>query len=422
MAAGKLLGLAAVAANSAAVDLAAVGESEEEEETCNWSREGSGDATGLYEEGSEEDDEEDDGVGGKRKRMSVDDRKARNRERNRLHARKTRQRKKQHVQELQLKIWGLRQERQRLLQLSTEHRTAGVLLALSCSPKQCVQRAGTGSSSSSSGNSTSPRLPPTLKLTKTAATPAVAIGSTRDWSREVASHEEALRKITQEFERMDGSQQVGGEEDELAAAGAAGTNVGRSRAQSSASSTSSIGGSGAGGGKGGSRGVKGTLADRTALRRERNRMHAKRTRNRKKLFVEACSVMIDKMVSHTAFQVPFLRSFFLKKSCNSRIKMFGVSHCVTRVLGEFLVPTPYGRNSCQVPVLDRTRRPMAAAAAAYHSWSFFLSQREAHRARQEWFGLGQGGFTSCDLTFICPFSLFFCGEERGSKDVLSEKP
>ncbi len=44
--------------------------------------------------------------------------------------------------------------------------------------------------------------------------------------------------------------------------------------------------------------MKGTLADRTALRRERNRMHAKRTRNRKKLFVEACSVMIDKMVSH----------------------------------------------------------------------------------------------------------------------------
>lgn len=299
MATGKLLGLAAVAANSAAVDLAAVGESEEEEETCTWSRKGNGDTAGLYEEGSEEDDEEDDGVGGKRKRMSVDDRKARNRERNRLHARKTRQRKKQHVQELQLKIWGLRQERQRLLQLSTEHRTAGVLLALSCSPKQCVQQAGIGSPCSR-GNSTSPRLPPTLNLTKTAATSAVAIGSTRDWGQEVASHEDALRKITQEFERMDGSQQVGGDEDELAAAGASGSNGGRSRAHSSCSSTSSIGGSGPGGGKGGSRGVKGTLADRTALRRERNRMHAKRTRNRKKLFVEACSVMIDKMVSHTA--------------------------------------------------------------------------------------------------------------------------
>lgn len=295
--AGKLLGLAAVAANSVAADLAAVGESEEEEGTCSWSREGSGD-TGLYEEGSEEDEEEDDGVGGKRKRMSVDDRKARNRERNRLHARKTRQRKKQHVQELQLKIWGLRQERQRLLQLSTEHRTAGVLLALSCSPKQCVQRAGTGSLRNSSNSTISPRLPPTFKLPNSAATAAAAASSTRDWSQEVASHEDALRKITQEFERMDGSQHVG-EEDELAATGAGGSNVGRGRTSSSSSSTSSIGGSGAGGGKGSSRGVKGTLADRTALRRERNRMHAKRTRNRKKLFVEACSVMIDKMVSHS---------------------------------------------------------------------------------------------------------------------------
>lgn len=292
--AGKLLSLAAVAANSAAADLAAGGESEEED-TCSWSREGSRDS-GLYDEGSEEDDEEGDGVGGKRKRMSVDDRKARNRERNRLHARKTRQRKKQHVQELQLKIWGLRQERQRLLQLSTEHRTAGVLLALSCSPKQCVQRAGTGSSSISR-SANSPRLPPTLKLPKTAVTAAASASGTRDWNQEVALHEDALRKITQEFERMDGSQQVG-EEDELASAGAAAGNVGRGRAQSSSSSTSSTGGGGAGGGKGGSRGAKGTLADRTALRRERNRMHAKRTRNRKKLFVEACSVMIDKMVSH----------------------------------------------------------------------------------------------------------------------------
>lgn len=274
--AAKLLGLAAVAANSAAADRATIGVESEEDEEDRWSRQGS------YEEGSEEDEEEDDGVGGKRKRMSADDRKARNRERNRLHARKTRQRKKQHVQELQLKIWGLRQERQRLLQLSTDHRTAGVLLALSCSPKQCIQGAGSSSEES-------PRLPPALNLPQTAATAASTSGG-RDWSQEVASHEDALRKITQEFESMDGSQQAGEEEE-------ASVSVGRGGAHSSASSSSG------GGGKGGSRGVKGTLADRTALRRERNRMHAKRTRNRKKLFVEACSVMIDKMVSH----------FFLKK-------------------------------------------------------------------------------------------------------------
>lgn len=268
--AGKLLGLAVA-------DLGGGGGAEsasEDEDTC-WSREGSG---ASYEGGASDDD---DGAGGKRKRMSTADRKARNRERNRLHARKTRQRKKQHVQELQLKIWGLRQERQRLLQLSTEHRTASVLLALSCSPKQCVQSSRSSitssisSSSSSRETGASPRSPPSLKL------PA------RDWGRELASHEDALRKITQEFESMDGSQQIGDDPcgtapcDEVDGSGGGGG-----------------GGVGARGSSGkGSRGGKGTLADRTALRRERNRMHAKRTRNRKKLFVEACSVMIDKMVS-----------------------------------------------------------------------------------------------------------------------------
>lgn len=241
--AGKLLGLA----------VADVGDSASEEEDSRWGRVGSG---ASYEGGISDDDV----AGGKRKRMSAEDRKARNRERNRLHARKTRQRKKQHVQELQLKIWGLRQERQRLLQLSAEHLTAGVLLALSCSPERCVQR-------SEGGDANAPRSP---------SSPTRPSPSGRDWNRELASHEETLRKITKEFESMDGGQQAseeicnGAKED----------------------ANNSWGGAGSKGARGG----KGTLADRTALRRERNRMHAKRTRNRKKLFVEACSVMIDKMV------------------------------------------------------------------------------------------------------------------------------
>ncbi|CAN0430345.1 unnamed protein product, partial [Laminaria digitata] len=271
--AGKLLGLAVADLGGGAAGGGAESASEDED-TC-WSREGSG---ASYEGGASDDD---DGAGGKRKRMSTADRKARNRERNRLHARKTRQRKKQHVQELQLKIWGLRQERQRLLQLSTEHRTAGVLLALSCSPKQCVQSSrssftSTTSSSSSSSRETGAASPHSLKLPG------------RDWSRELASHEDALRKITQEFESMDGSQQMGDDN--------CGTAAACDEVDGGGDGGGGVGGRGSTGGKG-SRGGKGTLADRTALRRERNRMHAKRTRNRKKLFVEACSVMIDKMVS-----------------------------------------------------------------------------------------------------------------------------
>lgn len=252
--AGKLLGLGVA-------DLGA-GESGSEDEDACWSR---ADSAASY-EGVGSDDEH--SANGKRKRMSAEDRKARNRERNRLHARKTRQRKKQHVQELQLKIWGLRQERQRLLQLSTEHHTAGVLLALSCSPNRCIQGRVGGASDSST------RTPQ-----------AVAPVPGRDWNRELALHEETLHKITKEFESMDGGQHAGEE-------GCGGV------LDDSSTGRRSVGGSI---GKGGdsSRGAasRGTLADRTALRRERNRMHAKRTRNRKKLFVEACSVMIDKMVS-----------------------------------------------------------------------------------------------------------------------------
>lgn len=242
--AGKLLGLA----------VADVGDSASEDDETRWARVGSG---ASYEGG----DSDDETAVGKRKRMSAEDRKARNRERNRLHARKTRQRKKQHVQELQLKIWGLRQERQRLLQLSTEHHTAGVLLALSCSPQRCVQRL-------QANEANAPRSPPS---------PTLPASSGRDWNRELASHEENLRKITREFESMDAGQQMADD-------GCAGMGESSNNPTSGASS-----------GKG-ARGAKGTLADRTALRRERNRMHAKRTRNRKKLFVEACSIMIDKMV------------------------------------------------------------------------------------------------------------------------------
>lgn len=256
--AGKLLGLAVADFGG--------GESGSDDEDACWSRTDSG---ASYEGGGSDDENS---INGKRKRMSAEDRKARNRERNRLHARKTRQRKKQHVQELQLKIWGLRQERQRLLQLSTDHRTAGVLLALSCSPERCVQEVG----GLGQGFSRSPSV-------------QAAPTSTRDWSRELACHEETLRKITQEFESMDGGQPAC--EDGCGGIGEDSGSGGRSGGGSGAGSAGNGGGSPRGGGG------KGTLADRTALRRERNRMHAKRTRNRKKLFVEACSVMIDKMVS-----------------------------------------------------------------------------------------------------------------------------
>ncbi|CAM9188730.1 unnamed protein product [Discosporangium mesarthrocarpum] len=224
----------------------------------------------VFEADEERDDQEEDvvsdeeEVGEKRKRMSAEDRKARNRERNRLHARKTRQRKKEHVQELLARVWELREERQFLVQLAAEHRTAGFLLALSGTPPSSPGARDNGQMVAPSQSSLCGPPP-----------------KPRDWDRELEYHQKALRKITQQFEKMDGSNV--GEEGEVDGEGGGKGYINQCKTK----------------GRGG-KGQSAATADRTELRRERNRMHAKRTRNRKKLFVEACGVIIGKMIVENA--------------------------------------------------------------------------------------------------------------------------
>ncbi|KAL3815963.1 hypothetical protein ACHAXA_003584 [Cyclostephanos tholiformis] len=66
----------------------------------------------------------------KRKPSSSTDRLKRSRERNRMHARKTRQRKKEHMQKLQNRVDELKHEQIRIKQAISEKNTASILLGL----------------------------------------------------------------------------------------------------------------------------------------------------------------------------------------------------------------------------------------------------------------------------------------------------
>jgi len=72
---------------------------------------------------------------------NVEDRLQRSRERNRMHARKTRQRKKLQMQTLQLRANELKLEQQRLKQIINDRKTANILLDI-CSPSPMNKEEG----------------------------------------------------------------------------------------------------------------------------------------------------------------------------------------------------------------------------------------------------------------------------------------
>lgn len=73
----------------------------------------------------------------KRPRDPVEDKAQKSRERNRMHARKTRQRKKIQMRMLRSKVEELEKEQRRLKQALDDRKTANVLLAMSASPAGC---------------------------------------------------------------------------------------------------------------------------------------------------------------------------------------------------------------------------------------------------------------------------------------------
>lgn len=258
------------------------------------------------EEGRVGDDDDDDNVNcngdfetgclGKRRRLTAEERLQRSRERNQLHARKTRQRKKAQLQLLMKRSVELQAEQQRLRQAITDRRTASILLGMSGSDD--VQGTdGNGNKSKASRDH-----PPAL-VSMSGGTPRVGMLSALD---------------SDDTGDCSGKGTGGNRSDDLGSESTAATSCSASssgRTSSEAnSSDGAVGGSGGNAGGGDKLPKVGNPGDTERLlelsqktrsectpeeleqiRRERNRMHAKRTRDRKKLHLEATEGMIARL-------------------------------------------------------------------------------------------------------------------------------
>lgn len=236
-------------------------------------------------------DPEVESIGKRRHMLTAEERLQRSRERNQIHARKTRQRKKAQLQLLMNRSADLQAEQQRLRQAITDRRTASILLGMSGSEDVNLD----------------------------------------DQEDETASHENrpAFATISQDMPR--GGMLAALESDDTAESGGKGnggngsddlsseTTAGTSCSMSSSGRTSSEANSS----DGAIGGTEGDVAEKPRvgnpgdterllelsqktrsectpeeleqIRRERNRMHAKRTRDRKKLHLEATEGMIARL-------------------------------------------------------------------------------------------------------------------------------
>ncbi|KAL9179331.1 hypothetical protein ACHAXT_008621 [Thalassiosira profunda] len=195
---------------------------------------------------------------GSEKKPSSTERLKRSRERNRMHARKTRQRKKEHMQKLQNRGDELKLEQIRLKQAISEKNTASILVGL-------FQN---GEGDGSAGHAAlDPKVEVLLKrktedipdASKIPELPALILPGQHNGKRKSIDGEEDVEKTASE-------EQEDGIDYKL---------LGKDRSSC-------------------------TAAELDQIRRERNRMHAKRTRDRKRIFMEEMEAMIKELEDENA--------------------------------------------------------------------------------------------------------------------------
>jgi len=194
----------------------------------------------------------------KRRRLSGDERQQRSRERNRMHAKKTRLRKKQQMDAMTNRVNGLEREGAALWQAVEDRRTAYILLGI-----------GGGHNSSTGGD-------PFADL---AAEAGVADDGTPNDNVSRDGRPESSQSLWNRFQNgPDGSpeeDEPGNEDDD--------------------DESADLHGDGDGDGKRTRRRGKYAPAERELIRRERNRMHAKKTRDRKRMFMEEAELAIGRL-------------------------------------------------------------------------------------------------------------------------------
>ncbi|KAG5191002.1 hypothetical protein JKP88DRAFT_347454 [Tribonema minus] len=211
---------------------------------------------------------------------SVDDRRKRSRERNRLHARKTRQRKKAQIESLQDRIRALKREGDLLHKQQKEQEVLGTL-ALMQSHAAAVPAAV-----AAAHGAQPPQDEAHMGKISELAQAAIAVWAEADWAAQLSEHCAALTALMNLCNTMD-SQYMASLSDAAAA----------ERARSG----------GGGGGAAARRAPPPSAALRAQLRRERNRMHAKRARDRKKLLVDASTAIVGVLDARNALARAHLR-------------------------------------------------------------------------------------------------------------------
>lgn len=181
------------------------------------------------------------------------------RERNRMHARKTRQRKKEHMQKLQEQVDDLKHEQIRIKQAINEKNTANILIGLFQNGE---------SSDTSSVPTADPEVEELLKRAPEDIPDASAIPELPALILP-GNGKRKLLDTTGGDAAADGGERVL-TADETLEDGIDYILLGKDRSAC-------------------------TTAELDQIRRERNRMHAKRTRDRKRIFMEEMEVMIKKL-------------------------------------------------------------------------------------------------------------------------------
>lgn len=194
------------------------------------------------------------------KRQNPTDRLKRSRERNRMHARKTRQRKKEHMQLLQKRAEDLKSEQISLKQIINEKNTASILVGMFATSKN----------NSAETNSANAMVDELLKrpsdeipdVSRIAELPALILPG-----------QHSKRRLSKEGEDTEGPPIP---LDQYPNDGIDYKLLGKDRS-------------------------KCTPAELDKIRKERNRMHAKRTRDRKRIFMEEMEDIIRQLENENKF-------------------------------------------------------------------------------------------------------------------------
>ena len=224
------------------------------------------------------------------------------RERNRMHARKTRQRKKEHMQKLQNRADELKLEQIRLKQAINEKNTASILVGLF---------SGDGSETDNGGAvAIDPKVESLLKrateeipdASKIPELPALILPGQHNGKKRNSPEEMTDEDFAASMAMVPEEQQEDGIDYAL---------LGKDRSACSP-------------------------AELDQIRRERNRMHAKRTRDRKRIFMEEMEVMIKELEDENAL----LQCHIDKLNENQPADASASSHVISPLLGPVAPPAP----------------------------------------------------------------------------------